>query len=514
MKKNVSLFMAALVVAAFPIHSLAASYSGGSGTTDNPYKISTPADLIALGKTPSDYDKCFILTADIDLAGRGTNADGSFPSAVIAPSIGAGTDFEGDAFNGDFIGNYRVISNLPIDTHGQDQSYLGLFGNILSGTVKRLGLKNVSVTCGDASAYVGTLAGVNQGAVIEQCYATGAIHGGLSSQYLGGLLNAYGGTVSDCYAAVNVFAGENAQVLGGFAGTAYGMLSNCYARGFVANRSSAGGFGGQIYPWFSYLFNCYYLNPGDGGGPNNAIAIALSDAAMRKQASFVNWDFQGSAADGEKEVWLMNGAYPALAWQVPVGIRQLAVLSRYWQKSECVSGQPCAIADWYDDDVIDLKDLALLTQSWLTPAIRTDYPKVADDFETGDFTRLPWVQGGARGWTVISGPDVYQGTYSARSGAIGNSQSSSLELTATVDQNSEIIAAVRISSESGHDNLYFYIDGSLRAEWSGETGWQEFRINFGPGTYSFKWSYSKDNSTTNGNDCAWIDNVRILRLEE
>jgi len=39
-----------------------AQYSGGSGTAEDPYQIATAADLIALGETPDDYDKHFILT--------------------------------------------------------------------------------------------------------------------------------------------------------------------------------------------------------------------------------------------------------------------------------------------------------------------------------------------------------------------------------------------------------------------------------------------------------------------
>jgi len=44
-----------------------AKYSGGTGEPNDPYQIATAADLIALGETPADYDKHFILTADIDL---------------------------------------------------------------------------------------------------------------------------------------------------------------------------------------------------------------------------------------------------------------------------------------------------------------------------------------------------------------------------------------------------------------------------------------------------------------
>ena len=45
----------------------ASAYSGGSGTPEDPYQIATAEDLIMLGETPDDYDKHFVLTADIDL---------------------------------------------------------------------------------------------------------------------------------------------------------------------------------------------------------------------------------------------------------------------------------------------------------------------------------------------------------------------------------------------------------------------------------------------------------------
>ena len=44
-----------------------AKYSGGTGEPNDPYQTATAQDLIALGETPEDYDKHFILTADLDL---------------------------------------------------------------------------------------------------------------------------------------------------------------------------------------------------------------------------------------------------------------------------------------------------------------------------------------------------------------------------------------------------------------------------------------------------------------
>ena len=57
-------FLIAACLFALPAY---AKYSGGTGEPNDPYQIATAADLIALGETPEDYDKHFILTADIDL---------------------------------------------------------------------------------------------------------------------------------------------------------------------------------------------------------------------------------------------------------------------------------------------------------------------------------------------------------------------------------------------------------------------------------------------------------------
>ncbi|HNS19736.1 MAG TPA: hypothetical protein PKH24_04515 [Sedimentisphaerales bacterium] len=115
-----------------------AKYSGGTGEPNDPYQIATAADLIALGETPEDYDKHFLLTADIDLD---PNLPGHkvFDKAVIAPDIDPVTSgFQGTAFTGVFDGNGHTILCLTIT--GKD--YLGLFGQLGSaGSVSNLGLE-------------------------------------------------------------------------------------------------------------------------------------------------------------------------------------------------------------------------------------------------------------------------------------------------------------------------------------------------------------------------------------
>ena len=55
-----------LVISACSIPSLA-KYSGGTGEPNTPYQIANAADLMTLANDANDYNKCFIMTADIDL---------------------------------------------------------------------------------------------------------------------------------------------------------------------------------------------------------------------------------------------------------------------------------------------------------------------------------------------------------------------------------------------------------------------------------------------------------------
>jgi hypothetical protein len=92
-----------------------AKYSGGAGEPNNPYQIATAADLIALGNEPNDYNKHFILTANIDLD---PNLPGRkvFDRAVIAPDTDLTDDygFTGTPFSWTLDGSGYRISHLRI----------------------------------------------------------------------------------------------------------------------------------------------------------------------------------------------------------------------------------------------------------------------------------------------------------------------------------------------------------------------------------------------------------------
>jgi hypothetical protein len=467
----------------------------GSGTTDDPYRIWNAADLNAIGANTTYYSSYFRLMADIDLTGI------AYTDAVIP--------YSSTTFTGVFDGNTHIISSLTIDTGGASTNNLGLFGYLDSGAVlKDLGIGNLNITAGSSSQGIGALAGLNAG-IIKQCFAQGTITGGSASVYIGGLVGLNGSTIQNCCADVDV---TGSQYIGGLIGMCYGAAANCYASGHISGGSAVGGFAGDDY-FISIIQNCYFLRLSDGGGPDNGIGMELSDALMRQQSSFVSWDFFGEAVNGTEELWEMNG-YPVLSWQTPVGMRDFGMLVKFWLELNCPAGELCSTVDWYTDGRIDINDLNQLHKSWLRSRVAIDYPRLGDDFETGDFSALPWVQAGDANW-VIDTSTVYEGTYSAKSGAISDSQSSSIEFTIDTGECELISFYYKVSSEEDSDNLVFYIDGSPRVtDLSGELDWSEISLNFSSGVHTFKWTYYKDGSTSHGSDCAWLDNIRLLKLEE
>jgi hypothetical protein len=65
----------------------------------------------------------------------------------------------------------------------------------------------------------------------------------------------------------------------------------------------------------------------------------------------------------------------------------------------------------------------------------------------------------------------------------------------------------RVSSEINYDYLSFRINDKEVLKKSGETGWMKFSAPVKAGYNRFEWLYRKDNSTSNGSDCAWIDMI-------
>ncbi|MEG1497700.1 MAG: S-layer homology domain-containing protein [Clostridiales bacterium] len=196
--------------------SSAKSFSGGTGTVEDPYQIASGAQLSYLSdsinvKNSPYISSNFILTKDIDLAGREWLPIGNGNNVV-------------QYFGGTFDGQGHYIYNLtsakkhfgsgsqdPYDTSKPANPYHGLFGIISNdGMVKNLGLVDakVSVEPGDGSTDMGILASwVNNSSIIN-CSTSGTItsDSGVSWKLIGGLVGQCTGysNVIGCYSTATV----------------------------------------------------------------------------------------------------------------------------------------------------------------------------------------------------------------------------------------------------------------------------------------------------------------------
>ncbi|WP_274924358.1 PEGA domain-containing protein [Methanogenium marinum] len=203
-------------------------YSGGAGTSDDPYQISNSTDIKDLSTDSANWDKYFIVTNDIDLAGDN-------PTTTIG---NYSVHYYSQYFSGTFDGQGHTIRNFRLSLEGY---YVGLFGYVNSdGEIRNL---NVETDADGISgkSYVGVVVGRNEYGSLTNCSATGSATATANS-YVGGLVgyNNYG-TLTNCSATGSATATANSYA-GGLVGcNNYGTLTNCSATGNATAMYYAGG---------------------------------------------------------------------------------------------------------------------------------------------------------------------------------------------------------------------------------------------------------------------------------
>jgi hypothetical protein len=323
-----------VLIAVFGIGAVPAwSYSGGAGTSQDPYQISTAEDLIQLGRTFDGYGLCYVLTQDLDLSAH------HFSQAVVARALWP-TEYqmERDAFTGSFDGQGHVVRHMSI----QGQGWLGLFGGLArGGVVCNVRLEHASVSStGDQT---GALIALNEGLVLN-CSVQGEVHG---QALIGGLIGLNKGSVVNCYSNV-VVTGSGG--IGGLVGTnEYGMVQCAYSLGSVSGFEHAGGLVGRN--WGGIVSDTYSAasvtgqfasgglvgdNPGPGEGypegtvvhsfwdsevsgpADSGAGTGLTTPQMESRDTFLSagWDFVHERANGTCETWSMPDANgpPQLQW--------------------------------------------------------------------------------------------------------------------------------------------------------------------------------------------------------
>lgn len=159
---------------------------------------------------------------------------------------------ESQPYTGTFNGKDKTITGLTVTTSDQ---YAGLFGCIDDGgTVKNVKLENVQITSDHQYAYVGGVAGNNDGA-IENCSVSGSVSGNSTYNSVGGIVGDNYGTIQGCSAAVTVKDGKNT---GGIAGSNKGTITNCCSTGTVTSDNNYSNTGGVVgYNEGATITACY-----------------------------------------------------------------------------------------------------------------------------------------------------------------------------------------------------------------------------------------------------------------
>ncbi|MDR1006205.1 MAG: T9SS type A sorting domain-containing protein [Bacteroidales bacterium] len=277
----------------------------GDGTTGNPYKISSVADLRTLSAyvmTAEDYStntqgKNFIMTNDIrfteadliyDFDGDGVAESNFIPIGGRKDSV---TPSDYRLFQGLFNGNGYSIFGLRIKYSGVN--YVGLFGSTWGAIIGRFGIQDAEISGGGS---VGSICGIlnSRGMVIE-CFARNCTING-TFLYVGGLI---GATYSNSFVAGCYVTGTNVtgtDFCGGFLGNngTDCLILNAYSTASVATTTNSTYYGGFCgYSTIdSTMSECYFIDTWQATdsvepGLYSMKGTIMTDEAM-KESSFVS----------------------------------------------------------------------------------------------------------------------------------------------------------------------------------------------------------------------------------
>ena len=270
-------------------------FNSGSGASDDPYIIATPAQLANLSELMNDcnvdyFDKHYKLTANLDLSRYGANWNGGTGWIPIGNS--------GCPFKGKFDGNNKTITGLYINT---TNDYAGLFGCMAeSAMIQNLGIENANVRGG---SYVGGVTGDMNNGNITGCYVTGSVGG--NDIAVGGIAGRVhnSANLTNCYTTGTVYG---INQVGGIAGATgqNSSIINCYSMSTVNGGSYVGGVAGCVSEGGN-LINCAALNPIVKGNIHVGRVTGENNGALSDNIAFCNMssddgvDFQGvNIADG------------------------------------------------------------------------------------------------------------------------------------------------------------------------------------------------------------------------
>ena len=243
------LALAALVWIAVPVSAraetdvwdgmTASEFAGGTGEENDPYQISTAAQLAYLAQKVNAGEayryKYIVLTADIDLANKEWTPIGIYRNS----------------FQGNFDGRNHTVTRMRISNSSMD--YGGLFGECrrhnINSAIKNITVKNSDI---NGKRFVGAIVGRAEGINIENCRSIANTIN--SEKNVGGICGYFGGNpggkVSQCYNSSKVTGDDSA---GGIAGIGDRCTAeNCLNTGEIkVTTRQDGSTGGGIFGFFN-----------------------------------------------------------------------------------------------------------------------------------------------------------------------------------------------------------------------------------------------------------------------
>ncbi|GHT78474.1 hypothetical protein AGMMS50262_21170 [Bacteroidia bacterium] len=326
----------------------------GIGTANNPYLISSKANMEALALTVANGNDCsgiyFSLTRDL------TGANDTVTTVI-------GGDYP-HSFKGVFDGGGHevAVKIATIEPKYQLNAYAGVFGYISNATIKNLGVSgsvsSYANSSSYSSSYSGGICGYASSSSITNCYNTGSVSSKNSYRPLAFPNDAHSGgicgivvssTITNCYNIGSVSSSTASTCYsGGIYGSQYSSYSstimNCYNTGSVSSSSSSS--------------SSYYYNSYSGGicGENGTISNCFAANTTIQTQSYSTAQAQSSG----------RIAYSA------VSISNCYALSSMTVNGSTIDGSPTSSS-------LDGKSQSLATfqsQSWIEETLGWDFTNI------------------------------------------------------------------------------------------------------------------------------------------
>lgn len=341
-RKNIILSLLILCILVFSINMKTSAQE--TEVPEGYTGIYTIADLWGIR---NDTAGKYILMNDIDLT-EATKEGGDWDTGMGWVPI--------PTFSGVLDGNgYRIIG---MNIYGSNRTVIGFIGELDSGKVINLGLKDVTINV--SAAYVGAIAGEGDFGKIENCFCSGDINNNTSTNsYSGGILGVDQGycEVNNCISNINITSrNKNGDIASGIVGSGSynGEYGNCYFCGTIESAVYCYGISSTTSK------NCFYLKDSSHNS-NVSGSTPLTSAQMKFPQSFTGFDFKNTWEIDE----YCNYPYPQLKNNRYIRVERIELISApsklTYKQGDALNLNGATIKLYYDDGydttIVPTKDM-------------------------------------------------------------------------------------------------------------------------------------------------------------